>query len=127
MTAFLRALQSFWARVTFGGNTLPAYLTGQVPINAPFPYIVYTAAHGGAFSGTYLTATVYGTGGNAQVAGILDAMAAMIPEGGAKLPFAGGMALLNRNSADFLTIFTDEDFDKTGVVAGRLSYQINFY
>ena len=130
MKALNQALYRFWSQFTHNGAPIKAYLMGQVPSKATFPYITFEVAAGEAFASTVLTAFVWcrsenGQSVNAQRAELLDAIAAQIPQSGRRIPFEGGFAVISRNPADFQTYYDDEE-DET-VFGGRTSYEIRFY
>lgn len=131
MTDVHKALTAFWGSFSFGGEAIPAYLSGHVPDGAAFPYITFEVADGSAMSRSVLTAIVWcravsGLNVNAQRAAILDSIAAAIPEEGTlvRLP-GGGMLALYRNSAGFQSYYDDPE--DASVIGGRTSYEIAFY
>lgn len=124
MTEVNAALYRFWSR--FG---LTAYLSDAVPSNAELDYITFEAMDGDAMTSTILTAfnwhrrtpTV-----NADRAGVLDDIARAIPARGTRLLLpSGGFLMLYRNSAEFQSYY--EDANDPNVVAGRTSYEVQFY
>lgn len=130
MTDVHKALTAFWGSFSFGGEAIPAYLSGHVPDGAAFPYITYEVADGSAMSRSVLTAIVWcravsGLNVNAQRAAILDSIAAAIPEGGTLVRLPGGMLALYRNSAGFQSYYDDPE--DAAVIGGRTSYEIAFY
>ena len=137
MTPINQALYQFWSSFQHEGAPIPAYKTGQVPNDQPFPYITFEAVQGEAFSSTVLTAFVWcqdgdGVSANVQRAAILDDIASAIPPiSGRRLSFEGGFAMLYRNPGDFTSDYTlpEDEQPTTGVsvLGGRVSYEVHFY
>ena len=127
MTDLHNAIAAFWGGFSLGGALIPAYMTGRVPSGAALPYITYEVKDGAFFGVTVLTAFVWmrdSEDARAQLAGVLDQIAAAIPEGGRKLCYSGGMAMLFRN-VDFQGYYDDPD--DTGVLGARVSVEVRFY
>lgn len=124
MTDTNAALYQFWA-----GFNLPAYLSDAVPSNAQLDYITFEAVDGDAMTGTILTAFNWHRrtpNVNAERAGVLDEIARAIPVNGVRLALpSGGFLMLYRNSAEFQSYY--EDPNDPNVVAGRTSYEVQFY
>lgn len=131
MTNLHKALYGFWSSFRYNGAQIAAYLSGHVPDGAAFPYITFEVVFGEFDSANVLTAHVWckaesGVNVNAQCAAILDEIAESIPNGsGTRLIYPGGMAMLFRNSAGFLS-YTDDPEDPD-IIGGRISYEIHFY
>lgn len=123
MSDILAALYAFWSQ--FG---IPAYLHDQVPADAQYPYITYSAVAGGAFAVSSLTAFAWykgGTAANAQRREIADKIAAAIPNRGALLELSsGGFLVLDRGSDFQMTYQDPEDED---VIAIRTSVGVRYY
>lgn len=124
MTEVNAALYQFWA-----GFGIPAYLSDAVPSNARPTYITFDAVDGAAMSGTILeayawydrTSTV-----NADRAAKMDEIARAIPQSGTRLMLpSGGFLMIYRNEANFQSYYQDPE--NANVVAGRTSYEIQFY
>jgi hypothetical protein len=134
-----KALFKFWSQFEWGGKLIPAYPSGRVPQNEPFPYITFKVPQGAFFSATVTTAFVWcqadedGTFNvQNQRAEILDAVARAIPEAGALLRFDGGSVVLRRNPSTFLEYYdppSEGEETPTGepVIGGRISYEMRFY
>lgn len=124
MTDLHRTLYNFWA--SFG---LPAWHQDTVPEEAPLPYITFQVASGEALSATILSATAWfrdeGQGVNAQIAAVLDQIAAAVPNSGTVLKTADGYMALYRNSGTFQSYVQDET-DKS-VIGGRTALEVHFY
>ena len=130
MTGLHQAIYRFWAQFTYGGEAIPAYLTGHVPEGAAFPYFTFDVAAGRAFATSVVTATVWchassGINVNAQRAAILDSVDRALPEADMRLDFPGGFAMLRRGSGDFHSYITDED-DRS-VVGGVTRCELTAY
>lgn len=127
MTALHEGLCAFWNGFSIGGLPVHAYLSGQVPEDATFPYITFEIEIGRFATFNFLTATVWAKGKNRNAvrAEILDAIAQAIPEGGATVVTRDGMLLLNRSGASFLSMTNDPQ--DASVCGGRVSYQVNYY
>lgn len=130
MTGLHQAIYSFWAQFSWGGDAIPAYLTGHVPEGAAFPYFTFDVTDSRAFSTAVVTATVWchassGINVNAQRAAILDSIDRALPEADLRLDFPGGFAMLRRGSGDFHSYITDED-DKS-IVGGVTRCEITAY
>lgn len=127
--SFNAALVSFLQSISANGRTYPAYLVGQVPQDAAFPYITFDMGKGQAFSQLPLSATLWlyapGSSKNKERADFLDAAAAAIPETGRRLEWAGGFCMLYRSSGDFLSLMTDPE--DSAVIGGRVGYEVTFY
>lgn len=122
MSDILAALHAFWAQ--FG---VPAYLDDQVPADAQYPYITYSAVAGGAFTASVLTAFAWYKGGtavNTQRREIADKIASAIPNQGAKIALADGLLVLDRGSDFQMTYQDPEDED---VIAVRTSVEVRYY
>ena len=130
MTGLHQALYRFWAQFTYGGEAIPAYLTGHVPEGAAFPYFTFDVTDGRAFATAVVTATVWchassGINVNAQRAAILDSVDRALPEADLRLDFPGGFAMLRRGSGDFHSYITDED--DQSIVGGVTRCEITAY
>ena len=130
MTGLHQAIYRFWAQFTYGGEAIPAYLTGHVPEGAAFPYFTFDVTDGRAFATSVVTATVWchassGINVNAQRAAILDSVDRALPEADMRLDFPGGFAMLRRGSGDFHSYITDED-DRS-VVGGVTRCELTAY
>ena len=130
MTGLHQAIYRFWAQFTYGGEAIPAYLTGHVPEGAAFPYFTFDVTDSRAFSTAVVTATVWchassGINVNAQRAAILDSVDRALPEADLRLDFPGGFAMLRRGSGDFHSYITDED-DRS-VVGGVTRCELTAY
>ncbi len=130
MTEWHKALYTFWSGFYCEGRVIAAYVSGEVPDSAVFPYITFEVKAGACFGVGLLTAIVWckqesGESVHAQRAAILDSIAEAIPASGARLAHPGGMALLHRNTADFISYY-DDPTDPT-VKGGRVSYQIQYF
>ena len=130
MTGLHQALYSFWSQFSYGGEQIPAYLTGHVPEGAAFPYITFDVTVPSAFYASIVTATVWcrassGFNVNAQRAAILDSIDRAIPEADARIDYPGGFAMLRRGSGDFHAYVTDEE-DKS-VVGGMTRCGMTIY
>lgn len=136
MTNLHMALLDFWSSFKWEGKAIPAFPSGRVPENQPFPYITFEVIQGGYFSFALPTAFVWckqPTDGSynvqAQRAEILDQIAKAIPESGKLLKFDGGMVRLERNDANFLSYYDEQQNDPTAepVIGGRVSVAAHFY
>ncbi len=130
MTELHKALYGFWSQFQDENQPIKAYLNGLVPRSATFPYITFEVVEGAFFGFSVLTAICWckkenGQDANAQRARILDAIALALPEGGTRVSFSGGMVVLQRNEAGFLSYYDDPQ-DST-VLGGRVSYQIQYF
>ena len=130
MTGLHQALYSFWSQFSYGGEAIPAYLTGHVPEGAAFPYFTFDVTDSRAFSTAVVTATVWchassGINVNAQRAAILDSIDRALPEADLRLDFPGGFAMLRRGSGDFHSYITDED--DQSIVGGVTRCEITAY
>lgn len=130
MTDFHKALYGFWSGFTSGGKAIPAFLTGHVPKDTPFPYITFEVVEGTFLSNNILTAFGWfkaesGQNINATVSAFLDSVGEAIPTEGTILPIVDGYAVLSPNSSNFLSYVTDQD--DRDIVGGRVSYEINYY
>lgn len=130
MDAFHRALWAFWRGVTVNGETYPAWLQGQVPDDAQFPYVTFNVAKSAAFGTVPLSATFWtksdaGESNNALRAAFFDAASLAVPESGTRLEWDGGFCLIHRSSGDFLSIMTDEEDES--VIGGRVGIEVTFY
>ena len=105
MTDQLTALAAFLSQ-----TGLPAYLTGQVPDGATFPYLVFrvTDAPFGQPTALEVTGWYRGESANRHAVAFLDRMASLVSESGTLLTLPHGKALLHR-SAEFRTLVTDAD------------------
>lgn len=123
MDSLNRALYAFWA-----GFGLPAYISGQVPDGASFPYLTFDVEEGTFLGKTVLTAHAWyrrenqGENINKQRAELLDKVKAALP---AILQLDGGGAVLWPNDAGFLSYVGDPTDER--ISGGRISYQINYY
>lgn len=119
-----KALYSFWSQ--FG---VKAYLSGEVPTDALFPYITFNVEEGSFGTATFLTAfTWHKTKSyNVERTNLLDLIRQAIPESGTtlKLDNDKGLLKLERNTATFMSYYDDAD-DKE-VKGSRISYQVSFY
>ena len=106
MTEFHQALLAFWQGFSDGDKPLPAYLSGHVPSNTPFPYITFEVVEGAPFGRT-------------------DAVTGAIPPQGKRLKAGSGMVMLFPNDAGFISYQTDQT-DKD-VVGARIAYEIHYY
>lgn len=123
MTALHKALYSFWS--SFG---MPAYIAGEVPDDAQFPYVTFEVQEGAAFGQTYLTAIgwFYDSGTvNVQRAAFLDAVKEAIGPGGVKIDSGGAFCILYPNDANFLSYYDDPEDEH--VLGARVSYLIRYY
>lgn len=136
MTNLHMALLDFWSSFKWEGKAIPAFPSGRVPENQPFPYITFEVIQGGYFSFALPTAFVWckqPTDGSynvqAQRAEILDQIAKAIPESGKLLKFDGGMVRLERNDANFLSYYDEQQESPTAepVIGGRVSVAAHFY
>lgn len=123
-----KALTAFW-----GSFNVPAFISGHVPENQPFPYITFEVAQGDAFGETVLTAFNWHKIENPEIsnanimaerADLMDAIAQKIPPQGVKIPLDAGFLILSRNSADFQNYYDDPEDES--VLGGRTSYEIRF-
>lgn len=124
MTETHKALYAFWS--SFG---VPAYLTGHVPENTPFPYITFEVVASESFAVSNLSAICWfkaksGVNVNKERAEMLDAIARAIPDEGTLIDTDSGKLALRRNY-NFQSYYDDPE-DKS-VVGGLTSYQISFY
>lgn len=131
MTNYVKAWIAFLRQVLVGSAPIEVYHSGQVPDDATFPYLEAPVVQGEIATGSYVTLFLWcqiGSSRNTaeiQRATLLDEIRTLIPAKGAKLRYAGGMAVVYRNTADFLTYYNDPD-DKT-VIGARISLLINHY
>lgn len=132
------ALLDFWSGFSWGGKKIPAFPTGRVPKDQPFPYITFEVLEGGFFSFAFPTAIVWcqmpsdgSYNAQTQRAEILDLIAKAIPEGGTLIKFDGGMVKLDRNEGSFLSYYDppEENDEPTTepVIGGRISVSATFY
>ena len=130
MTNYAKALIAFLRQIVVGATTIEVYQSEQVPDDATFPYLTVEIAQGDAFDTTYQTVFLWcqiGASRNTaeiQRAAILDSIRDLVPNKGAKLQYAGGMAMIYRNS-DFTRYYNDPD-DNT-VIGARISLMIRHY
>ncbi len=125
MKAINIALLRFWSN--FG---VTAYLAGQVPDDATFPYITFDPVAGDAFGTSILTAHNWhkvkdGTSVNEERAALLDAIAEAIPTKGVRLPLERGFIVLRRNADNFQTYYDDPE--AADIKGGRTSYEAYYY
>lgn len=130
MNAFQRALWAFWRGISVDGETYPAWLQGQVPDDAQFPYITFDVAKAAAFgisplSATFWTKAEAGESNNALRAAFFNAASLAVPECGVRLEWDGGFCLIHRSSGDFLSVMTDEEDES--VTGGRVGIEVTFY
>lgn len=119
-----QALAAFW------GQFAPAYLAGQVPDGARFPYITFDAVRPDALGAAPLAAILWcrrgsGVDAQAQRAQILDRIAAAIPVEGNRLAVGNGFVLLERNGSQFQSIYNDPE--DRGVIGGRTAYILRYF
>ena len=133
------AFLDFWSQFEWNGQKIPAFPTGRVPENQPFPYITFDVVQGSffsiAFPSTYIWCQLPMDGSynvQTQRAEIMDSIAAAIPEKGVLLRFNNGMVKLERNDASFMEYYDPEDENEdvpTGepVIGGKISVAVRFY
>lgn len=133
------ALLEFWSSFQWKGQSIPAFPTGRVPKNQAFPYFTFDVAQGSYFTFSVPTAFIWcrqpmdlSYNAQAQRAEIMDAVAAAIPEGGRKISFEGGMVIIERNDANFLSYYNpeaqeDESPTAEPVIGGRISCIVRYY
>ena len=138
MTNLHMALLDFWSSFKWEGKAIPAFPSGRVPENQPFPYITFEVIQGGYFSFALPTSFVWckqpvdgSYNVQAQRAEIMDQIAKAIPESGKLLKFDGGMVRLERNDANFMSYYdeTGENDEPAGepIIGGRISVAAHFY
>ena len=125
MKSINTALFRFWGQ--FG---VAAYLAGQVPDDASFPYITFDPVAGDAFGTSILTAHSWhrertGESVNAERATLLDAIAEAIPTKGVRLPLERGFMVLRRNADNFQSYYDDPE--AADIKGGRTSYEVYYY
>lgn len=103
MSVFQQALTTLFSRLD-----LPVYLTGQTPGTLSFPYLTLSVGSSGFCGAIPITVTAWflGRSGNQQRSHCCDQLQQLIPEGGVKLTFSGGLATIHR-AGDFITLITD--------------------
>lgn len=134
-----KALKTFWSQFTWQGASVPAFPSGRVPENQPFPYITFMVAQAAFGSAVVTTNFVWcrlGMGETfnvqAQRAQIMDQVAEAIPEAGTLLALPGGKVLLQRNPADFMRYYDppsegEESPTAEPVIGGRISCEMRCY
>ena len=125
MNNITTALFRFWGQ--FG---VAAYLAGQVPDDAAFPYITFDPVAGDAFGTSILTAHNWhkvkdGTSVNDERAALLDKIAEAIPNKGVRLPLERGFMVLRRNADNFQSYYDDPE--AADIKGGRTSYEVYYY
>lgn len=130
MTDFHKALYGFWSGFTSGGKAIPAFLTGHVPKDTPFPYITFEVVEGTFLSNNILTAFGWfkaesGQNINATVSAFADQVKAAIPPQGKRLNAGCGLVLLYPNDGTFLSY--ESEPDNRDIIGARVSYEIHYY
>ena len=130
MQGFNRAIYAFWSTLKVNGKTLPAYLQGEVPDDATFPYITFDVTKTAAFGQVPLSATAWFKKANndsklAERSAFFNAAALAIPEAGARVDLPNGFCMLYRSSGDFLSPMSDETDDM--VIGCRVGYEVTIY
>lgn len=123
MTVFNKSLASFWK--SFG---LEAYLSGNVPDTARFPYITFECVACPPFGTTIITANAWfrvapGYDLNEDRTALADAIRdAIVPEG-IRLPADDGFVLLY---PDTMFLSYNDTSDEDGVKGLRIACQAHF-
>lgn len=130
ITAIQQALTAFWSQFTVDGEPVPAYIKELAPSDESFPYIAMTMRFGDAMDTLPLVSTVWckqvdGMSANKQREGILNQIAAALPNSGVMIPCSPGFLMLRRSSGDFITLMTDEE--DPDYLGGRVGYEVTFY
>ena len=138
---YSEALYQFWSSFTDEGAPMDAYLTGHVPDDALYPCVTFENIQGAAFGRIPTVAFVWiqqNPGVSASMVGThasSDAFFAQIkkaiPESGRVLRYDGGIAVLYRQTDEFLRAYDppEKDGEVTAfpIRGGRVGYEIAFY
>lgn len=128
MMSFPEAIMTFWQK--FG---MPVFHAGCVDDQTAFPYITIDLNEGDLMRSTILTATSWHrraatdswTPSMRERLDFFSAVSDAIPKEGVILRYQGGYAILNRNSADWLSYVTDNT--DPDVIGGRVAYEVRFF
>lgn len=103
MKEMTRALAAHFS----AGAGMPLFLEGWVPPDARPPYMTLALREAEGRRPGELTLRVWHPlhpAGNRQLLETLDALASLVPEGGLRLPCAGGICVLRRSRTGFLEL-----------------------
>ena len=133
---YSEALYQFWSSFTDGGAPMDAYLTGHVPDDALYPCVSFENIEGAAFGRIPTVSFVWiqqnpGVNVKEKRDAFFAQVKKAIPESGRILRYDGGMAVLYRQTNEFLRAYDPPE--KEGEVTafpirgGRVGYEIAFY
>lgn len=133
---YAEALYSFWSSFTDDGAPITAYLSGNAPDDALFPYITFEHIQGSAFGRVSTMAFVWikqvpGVNVRKKRDAFFSQVKEAIPESGRVLHYDGGIAVLYRSRDNFVSSYNPPDKEGTvtgmPVRGGRVGYEIAFY
>lgn len=130
------ALYQFWSSFTDEGAPIEAYLSGQAPDDALFPYVTFENIQGGCFGRSSTSSFVWikqwpGVNVKEKRDAFFEQVKNAIPESGRVLRYDGGIAVLYRQPNEFLRAYdppeNEGDATEAPVRGGRIGYEIAFY